>query len=156
MHTGSQSNYQSNDQLAGKLSDKLGDNVNGTSEKPGQSLDKVRIKSKIDRLVGGFIGGLNNLINHRTKSTYDVTNNVKQEKHPFLLYHKCSEGYLQLSANGTLSTGMDANLLAKSEFIFQYLPTKAQNRLQIQTPDDRYLCFNAQGRPEIMVSSLSH
>lgn len=138
-----------NDQLGGHL----GDIVNGTSEQPlGPTVDKMRIRSKIDRFVGGFIGGLNNLINHRTPSAYRAAANVKQEKHPFLLYHKCSEGYLQLSANGTLSTGMDANLLAKSEFIFHYL-TKAQNhQLQIQTQDDRYLCFNGQGRPEIMVS----
>lgn len=139
------------------VKDRLSDIGNNKSEKLGETLDKVRTKSKIDRFTGDLIEALKDLIHSSNGSTNQVTQqvtNARREKHPFLLYHKCSEGYLQLTGEGSLSTGMDPNLLAKSEFILHYLTKPHNNQLQIQTQDDRFLCFNAQGRPEIMVSWL--
>lgn len=125
--------------------ERLSEIVNSTNAKLGETLDNARIKSKIDRFAGGFIGALNGLI-----ASQDQT--VNGEKQSFLLYHKCSEGYLQLADNGSLKTEIKSNLMGKSEFILHYLSKPNNHQLQIQAQDGRYVCFSAQGRPEVMVS----
>ena len=119
------------------LSDKKSDKINQTS---------IKIKNKFKN---------SNLISNNLTNRHNLTTNSRKQKPPFLLYHKCSEGYLQLNENGDLNTGMDANLLSHSELIINYLTKPHNHQLQIQTRNGKFLCFNDQGRPEIMMVCIA-
>lgn len=134
-----------------KVKQNLNKNVNqNLNQNLNQNVNKIKNKSN----------NFNKFSNHdfsRTDNSGPVirpqTNKSHKRKQSFLLYHKCSEGYLQVSGNdNSLITGMDPDLISKSEFTIHYLTKPHNNQLQIQTKQGKYVCLNDQGRARIMVS----
>lgn len=108
-----------------------------------KSIDKfAKVKNKFKNSYSTSRSNVHKIIDKKNR----------KQKHPFLLYHKCSEGYVQLNDDDHLNTGMNSKILANSELIINYLTKPHDHQLQIQTKFGKYLCFNNEGKPEIMVS----